>query len=353
MSRARSRRSIVALAAALLALAASPARATFVGDLVYCDLNRNGLYEPGAGEPALNGVGVTVECRLPDQTVCFAANTTTGTIDPSAQGLTDFLQQICAPSLTWDPDGDITGRYLVEVFNACSPAGPGPWTCTVTVDQASAPPSCPDLVTPLAAGPPVNGNADGDFCDPQDGPFPEGQPLGNLPQAIGQNLQTCEQAPDPAPGNGTFTVIVSPVGGDDCALYNDFGFAPEPPTEGCTPGYWKQRQHLDSWAPTGLSPQQSVESVFDAPAFPALGAASLLNALQGGGGSGLTGAARILLRAAVAALLNASHPDVDYPRTSAQVVSAVNAALASGSRSTMLSLATRLDALNNLGCPLD
>jgi hypothetical protein len=34
--------------------------------------------------------------------------------------------------------------------------------------------------------------------------------------------------------------------------------------QGCTPGYWKQRHHLDSWMPTGFSPDQTVVSVFSA-----------------------------------------------------------------------------------------
>jgi hypothetical protein len=60
-----------------------------------------------------------------------------------------------------------------------------------------------------------------------------------------------------------------------------------------------------------------------------------------------------LLRAAVAALLNSAHPDVDYPLTTAQVITVVNAALASNSRVVMLNLANRLDADNNFGCPLN
>jgi hypothetical protein len=341
---------IVSIGAAF-GLAAQPANATFIGDLVYCDLNRNGVYEPGVGEPALNGVGVSVVCRLPDQTTCFSGTTTTGTIHASAAGMTDFFQQICAPSTTWDPDNDITGRYLFEVFNDCYPAGPGPWTCTVTVNQATAPAGCLSLVTPLAVGPPTNANGDGDFCDSGDGPFPEGQPLGNMAQTFGQNVQTCEQQPDPAPGNGVFTVVVNPVGGDDCALYNDFGFAPR--LEGCTPGYWKQKQHFKSWVPTGYTTTLTIESVFDAPAFPKLGSAKLLAALGWDGGSTLSGAAQILLRAAVAALLDAAHPDLNYPRTPAQIISQVNAALASNSRSQILALATTLDNLNNLYCPLN
>jgi hypothetical protein len=80
---------------------------------------------------------------------------------------------------------------------------------------------------------------------------------------------------------------------------------------------------------------------------------TLLDALAYPGGGQLTGAARILLRAAVAALLNAVHPEVDYPHTVAEVIADVNAALASNSRSTMLALAGALDADNNLGCPLN
>jgi hypothetical protein len=123
--------------------------------------------------------------------------------------------------------------------------------------------------------------------------------------------------------------------------------------EGCTPGYWKQPQHLDSWTTTGFSPDQTLESVFDVPDSFGLDTNTLLQALNFGGGSGATGSARILLRAAVASLLNSAHPDVDYPRTTAEVITDVNAALASNDRNTMLALASELDDDNNLGCPLN
>lgn len=127
---------------------------------------------------------------------------------------------------------------------------------------------------------------------------------------------------------------------------------PPPGDQGCTPGYWKN--HLDAWLPTGFSPSQSVASVFNAATtFPDLGSATLLKALQFGGGSGVDGAAKILLRAAVSSLLNAAHPDVAFPRAAAQVIDDVNAAITSGNRSTMLSLATELDTDNNGGCPLN
>ena len=123
--------------------------------------------------------------------------------------------------------------------------------------------------------------------------------------------------------------------------------------QGCTPGYWKN--HTDSWPPAGLSPSQSVDSVFGAASsYSGIGSASLLEALNFGGGGGADGAARILLRASVAGMLNASHPGVSYPGgTPGQIASSVNSALASGDRNTMLSLATAIDNDNNSGCPLN
>jgi hypothetical protein len=122
--------------------------------------------------------------------------------------------------------------------------------------------------------------------------------------------------------------------------------------QGCTPGYWKN--HTGSWPPTGYSTGQKVGNVFAAvnTSYPSLVNATLLQALGFGGGPGSQGAAEILLRAGVAGLLNAAHPDVAYPRTEASVITDVNNALASGNRDTMLALAALLDADNNRGCPL-
>lgn len=125
----------------------------------------------------------------------------------------------------------------------------------------------------------------------------------------------------------------------------------QPLTQGCTPGYWKQSFHFDSWV--GFTPTQTVDSVFTG-IMPALSGESLLDALQGGGGSGLLGAEKILLRAAVAALLNSSSGTVAYPFSETDIVSAVNTALATGDRDSILTLATTLDNANNGvgGCPL-
>lgn len=122
--------------------------------------------------------------------------------------------------------------------------------------------------------------------------------------------------------------------------------------DGCSLGYWKN--HAEDWPPTGYSPDQPVQDVFgEAAAYPGIGSATLMEALKFGGGRGVDGGARILLKQAVASLLNAAHPDVMFPRTEAEVRSDVDAALASGDRDTMTTLAGDLDDDNNLGCPFD
>jgi hypothetical protein len=93
--------------------------------------------------------------------------------------------------------------------------------------------------------------------------------------------------------------------------------------------------------------------VFDVPDSLGLDNVTLRQALSFKDGPGTAGVARILLRAAVAALLDSAHPDIDYPRSTADVIADVNAALASLDPSTMLDLAAELDADNNLGCPLN
>lgn len=99
--------------------------------------------------------------------------------------------------------------------------------------------------------------------------------------------------------------------------------AAPPPDMGCGPGHWKN--HTDAWSASGFSPSQTVGSVFSgASAYPSLASQTLLQALQGGGGNGAIGGARILLRAAVAAVINGSHPDVSYPRTLAEILADVN-----------------------------
>jgi hypothetical protein len=118
--------------------------------------------------------------------------------------------------------------------------------------------------------------------------------------------------------------------------------------QGCSPGYWKY--HTSSWV--GYNKYQKVKDVFSqAWRYPA-GSETLLQALAFDGGWGVNGAAETLLREATAALLNAAHPNIDYPRSVSDVLADVNNALASQNRDTMLALAESLDHDNNRSCPL-
>jgi hypothetical protein len=127
--------------------------------------------------------------------------------------------------------------------------------------------------------------------------------------------------------------------------------------EGCTPGYWKN--HTDNWQEAKTTTLFS--NRFSDGTTGALDGLTFLQALKGGGGPGVAGAELILARAATAAYLNAAHEGVGYPwRRNATgldgrppLVDTVVAALESGDRATMLALAARLDADNNLGCPLN
>ena len=80
---------------------------------------------------------------------------------------------------------------------------------------------------------------------------------------------------------------------------------------------------------------------------------TLIKALKYGGGKGTIGAAKNLLRHAVAALLNASHPHVNYAMTFTQIIDVVNAALASLDRGTIEELKNQLDMYNNAGSSID
>jgi hypothetical protein len=119
-----------------------------------------------------------------------------------------------------------------------------------------------------------------------------------------------------------------------------------PGGEGCTPGFWKQPQHFDSWpVPTTTT---LAAAGFTNTGLPA--GTTLLEALSFQGGPTVQDAKNILLRQAAAAYLNSF--DIDYPMTTQEVLDLVNDALASDDRATILAVAATLDANNNLGCPL-
>lgn len=111
---------------------------------------------------------------------------------------------------------------------------------------------------------------------------------------------------------------------------------------GCTPGFWKN--HTEVWQ--GYTTDQTIGSVFTSADEP-YASMTLLDGLSLQGGSDLAGASEILLRAAIAFVLN------EYPDTPASKIAAVNAALDSGNRNRIIRLATKLDVINNGECTLD
>ena len=153
-------------------------------------------------------------------------------------------------------------------------------------------------------------------------------------------------------GSNTVTGVIAagqPFPQSAVVTFYNTAVPPPPGDEGCTPGYWKN--HTDAWE--GYAPGDLAGDVFDLGAFPSLASQTLLQSLGGGGGPGTTGAAKILVRAAVAALLNAENSGVAYTWDAADIISDVNDALNSDDRAAMLDLAGELDSDNNLGCPLN
>ena len=112
------------------------------------------------------------------------------------------------------------------------------------------------------------------------------------------------------------------------------------PVSGCSPGFWKQRNHFDSWVE--LAHNDALADLFDRPLD-----GTLLNGLTARGG-----ALDALLRQAVAAALNATSPDVQPgPGVDSldEVVGAFQTAYDSGSYE---SAKNAFEATNTAGCPL-
>jgi hypothetical protein len=114
------------------------------------------------------------------------------------------------------------------------------------------------------------------------------------------------------------------------------------PAEGCTPGYWKQKHHFDSWE--GYAPTDLFADVFGRSAA---GVDTLEDALRAGGGG-----IKALVRHSTASLLNASSGDVNAVAftTTAEVIAAFQAAFDSGDFEPSKDA---FEAANEEGCPLN
>jgi len=125
--------------------------------------------------------------------------------------------------------------------------------------------------------------------------------------------------------------------GDGCsAVCSDEG------VEGCTPGYWKQPQHFDSWT-APITPDTAFSDVFE-DAFPGMTLVEVL--AQGGGGLNALG------RHIVAALLNSVSADVSYGASTSQVIDSFDGVYP-GSKSDYTGVKDGFADLNEIGCPLN
>ena len=127
--------------------------------------------------------------------------------------------------------------------------------------------------------------------------------------------------------------------GDGCSATCEF----EQPDdgEGCTPGYWKQSQHFDSWVT--YAPNTLFSAVFEN-AFPGK---TLLQVLQTGSGS-----LNALGRHVVAALLNTTSGTVNYGQTAQDIIDQFNAVYP-GTADEYEALKNSLADDNERGCPLN
>jgi hypothetical protein len=129
--------------------------------------------------------------------------------------------------------------------------------------------------------------------------------------------------------------------------------------EGCTPRHW--RTHQDDWPKAGITHPQETDTIrsrqtvsqffYTDPAIPQADH-TLRRALRYEKGPGVNGARRSLLRAAVAAVLNAADDRMGYPLHRTAFLPQVRDALASRDRGAMLALKRELGGYNRLGCPL-
>ena len=110
--------------------------------------------------------------------------------------------------------------------------------------------------------------------------------------------------------------------------------------EGCTPGYWKQSQHFDSWT-APLTPDTLFSDVFE-DAFPGM---TLLDVLKQGGGK-----LKALGRHTVAALLNAASPGVSYDLSVDDVIGGFNDVYPGDDYETLKDI---FEGFNEQGCPLN
>jgi hypothetical protein len=184
----------------------------------------------------------------------------------------------------------------------------------------------------------VNGSATLQTITVTENPVPAGYTA-----SWSRTVVTAGSAPVQSSGSGGS--VSGPIGGSPLngtlVIITNTEIVPPGGGQGCTPGYWKQSHHFDSWQ--GFAPTDKFETVFGRNAFP--GDPTLVQiAANGGGGINALG------RHTVAALLNAASSGVNYDLSVAQVIAAFQAAFDSGNLEAQKNI---FSGFNEQGCPLN
>jgi hypothetical protein len=115
---------------------------------------------------------------------------------------------------------------------------------------------------------------------------------------------------------------------------------------GCPNNYSYWQKNLGVW-PAPYTSSQTVGSVFSV-SDAIVADTTLFDALRGKAGGGRV---KDLLKQGVVALLNAADPGINYPFTPAEVITAVNAALANGTDAVLKDLTTVFKDASEVRCP--
>lgn len=127
---------------------------------------------------------------------------------------------------------------------------------------------------------------------------------------------------------------------------------PLPVPTGCAETFWSASPA--AWGSTGTKPGERVVDLFtESKAYDVVAISSLQTALRFRREGGLLGAAKAVVRAGIAAFLNAGHPRIEYPLTRTQVLTKVDTALRSRDPETMFAAAREIGQDNGAECPLD
>lgn len=155
--------------------------------------------------------------------------------------------------------------------------------------------------------------------------------------------------------SAVFTLASRPVWANQCTisgmasgnLSNQLGT--QAACQGCTPGYWKQPQHRDSWVATGFQPTDKFNTVFGVTQYNKNNGTpyTLLEVLQTLNGNNDPISTNLGFHA-VAALLSSAHPSVNYGYTPGELITLFQTNLHRAA-----ALTDSLALLNERGCPLN